>query len=126
MKYVFGWLLLATQSLFAAEIGEFSHHKAKTPGTTLGVMDLSDYSLKWLNQNRDYLVKNKVLVLVLDASEIEVNQLIDRTGVLAGTVPEPTHLVDKLFETLGLMYYPAVIEDTIIWQVNPNLYGVKK
>ncbi len=108
---------------YSCNPGEFTIKKAKQGNeeTQLALIDNSSFSQKWLNKNANYLIANKIPVLV---KNIERNELLAMNkkyqGLLAGQVPKPTKMLSVLCKQVGIDNYPAVVEKGIIWQVNPH------
>lgn len=120
MKYLLYLLLSLSLNAQSATLAAFTQHPAKTEDNLLAIIDLSEYSLKWLALNKSYLIKKNIPILVLSANDDQTFALIQKyPGLLAGAVPPPAELTERLFEQIGLKHYPAVIENNIIWQVKP-------
>lgn len=120
-NYLLATLLSFAFTAKAAKLGEFSHHQAKTKDNSIAVIDLSDFSLRWLAKNKDFLIEKKLPLLVLQASHAEAVSLIDKyPGLIAGAAPPPKELMKQYFEQVGITRYPAVAEGNIIWQVRPK------
>lgn len=116
-------VLFANASL-ALELGTFQFIPAKkgNEGTRIAFIDNSTVSQNWLNKNAHYLIAKKIPVLVLNTSQDAVTKLNKTySGLLAGVVPKPQNLINKLAEQIGIEKYPAVVENGVIWQENPNI-----
>ncbi len=121
-------LLLVAQYSFAAEcdLGDFSIKQAnlnnENKNTKLALIDNSVFSRKWLSKNAHYLISEKIPVLVKDISRSEIILLNKKyEGLLAGQVPKPITMLDLLCKQIGIDKYPAVVENGVIWQENPNI-----
>ncbi len=115
--------ILAFKASLAFELGTFQSIPAKTGNeeTQIAFIDSSTLSQNWLNKNANYLIANKIPVLVLNTEQEKVTKLNKKyKGLLAGIVPKPQSLIYKLAEQIGIDKYPAVVENGVIWQENPN------
>lgn len=113
MKKVLLLLFFQIQSLFAFELGQFENHKVniRYEEMRLAVIDNSTTSTEWLNENIKYLVDNSIPVLVLKASQDEVNRLNRQyRGLIAGVAPEPVDFLKKLMVDVGAKKYPVLID----------------
>ncbi len=116
--------VLLSHTVLALELGTFQSTPAKAGNeqTRIAFIDNSSLSHNWLNQNANYLIANKIPVLVLNTTQDKVTKLNKKyKGLLAGIVPEPQSLIHKLANQIGIDKYPAVVEDGVIWQENPNI-----
>lgn len=103
----------------AFELGKFETYTVKDKNTVLAIIDVSDYSLNWLDINADYLVKKRIPVMVKNASKEQVVTLNRKhKGLLSGNVPEPVVFLNAMMKQMGVKYYPVVIENGKVWQVN--------
>lgn len=115
-------LLLSALTTRAAKLGQFETYAAPVDQaeTKIAFIDQSETSLKWLTINSQYLVKNKIPVLLISGSESDAKMLHQHfNGLLVGIAPKPAIYLDLLFEQLTIKKYPAVVENGMIWQVKP-------
>ena len=88
--------------------------------TRLAVVDASASSRQWLRSNADYLRAQQIPVMVVHSAAPEVQTLLAEyqgSGLLLGAAPEPPELLDAMLQRMGVEFYPAVIEDGVVWQV---------
>ncbi len=123
IKYIVLILSLSFGIANAAEKGVFTHYPANIKEyNTIGFVDLSKFSIEWLEKNASYLIEKEVPIVVIDATEQKVSRLREKYNgkLLVGSAPEPVSLMSMLFEYLGVKNYPAVVEKGVIWQVRPG------
>ena len=88
--------------------------------TRLAVLDASPQSRQWLRDNAAYLTAQQIPVMVLHSSPAASAALLadyQGSGLLLGVAPEPPELMDAVLQRLGVEFYPAVIEDGMVWQM---------
>lgn len=88
--------------------------------TRLAVLDASPQSRQWLRDNAAYLTAQQIPVMVLHSSPADSAALLadyQGSGLLLGVAPEPPELMDAVLQRLGVEFYPAVIEDGMVWQL---------
>lgn len=91
--------------------------------TRLAVVDASASSRQWLRSNADYLRAQQIPVMVVHSAAPEVQTLLAEyqgSGLLLGAAPEPPELLDAMLQRMGVEFYPAVIEDGVVWQVRDD------
>lgn len=110
-------LLIWQQLSMAAELGQFDAYSINDTTTRLAIIDDTEFSRQWLAQYQAYLIEMEIPVMILNSQQEIVNHLTDEyQGLILALAPEPAELLPVLFDALGIVYYPAVIEDGLVWQ----------
>lgn len=120
-------LALANPAAAALQAGTFTQYPLRPTTaaagmqlTRLAVLDASPQSRQWLRDNAAYLTAQQIPVMVLHSSPADSAALLadyQGSGLLLGVAPEPPELMDAVLQRLGVEFYPAVIEDGMVWQV---------
>ena len=123
-------LALASPAASALEAGTFTRYPLQPSSgaagmqlTRLAVLDASPQSRQWLRSNADYLLAQQIPVMVVHSAATEVQSLLTEyqgSGLLLGAAPEPPELLDAMLQRMGVDFYPAVIEDSVVWQVRDD------
>ena len=123
-------ITMATSAVSALQPGTFTQYPLQpTAGaagiqmTRLAVLDASPQSRQWLRSNVDYLLAQQIPVMVVHSAATEVQSLLTEyqsSGLLLGAAPEPPELLDAMLQRMGVDFYPAVIEDGVVWQVRDD------
>ena len=121
-------LLMAIAMAMPAVSGTFTQYPLQPSAgaagiqmTRLAVVDASASSRQWLRSNADYLRAQQIPVMVVHSAAPEVQTLLAEyqgSGLLLGAAPEPPELLDAMLQRMGVEFYPAVIEDGVVWQVH--------
>ena len=107
-------ITMATSAVSALQPGTFTQYPLQpTAGaagiqmTRLAVLDASP----------------QIPVMVVHSAATEVQSLLTEyqgSGLLLGAAPEPPELLDAMLQRMGVDFYPAVIEDGVVWQVRDD------
>ena len=89
-------------------------------GLRLAFIDSSAASRRWLDKYTDYLVKQRIPVMVLEGTQSDLEQHFRgyaQKGLMVGLGPEPRIFLDGMLQRLGITTIPAVVEGPVVWQV---------
>ena len=89
-------------------------------GLRLAFIDSSAASRRWLDKYSDYLVKQRIPVMVLEGTQSDLEQHFRgyaQKGLMVGIGPEPRIFLDGMLQRLGITTIPAVVEGPVVWQV---------
>lgn len=89
----------------------------------LAVIDDSEFSLTWVNNNLDYLKQDGVFVMVLGTEQESFSRMEQEyfaKGLRIGKAPEPEQLMEDVLKQMGITVLPVMIEGNIAWQVKPQ------
>lgn len=89
-------------------------------GLRLAFIDSSAASRRWLDKYTDYLVKQRIPVMVLEGTQSDLEQHFRgyaQKGLMVGIGPEPRIFLDGMLQRLGITTIPAVVEGPVVWQV---------
>ncbi len=112
--------LICSAALAAeAELGQFKSYQApvEQAETRIAFIDMSDFSLNWLVKYQQYLIDQKIPVMIIDGTELDAKKLGQRySGLLIGPAPQPVTFLNLFLQQLSISKYPAVVESGVIWQ----------
>ncbi len=112
--------LICSAALSAeAELGQFKSYQApiEQAETRIAFIDMSEFSLKWLATNQQYLINQKIPVMIINGTEQDAKKLGQQyNGLLVGPAPQPDLYLNLFLQQLTVSKYPAVVESGVIWQ----------
>ena len=89
---------------------------------SIAVADTSAASQNWLRRNTEYLLSNKIPIIVINSTNDDLSSMQASFGELGrqmGLAPKPTEYLEELLQYMGVNHYPVVIENGIAWQAKP-------
>lgn len=76
----------------------------------VGLMDLSEISLNWIDNKQNFLIRHQIPVMVINATQSDIDKLATTyPGISFGPSPKDMATVKSIFTYYGVNSYPATL-----------------